>query len=337
MAAPDQAALDRLRTARSRAETSRKQALDIDGPGYFPPDWKAAEDQYTAAKDDTKENTLGDVKKTLALYEAAAGTYDDLARRCLPLYYRDLSESLVQARDEAIDAGIEDISPNRLEAADQLIDKALALYKAGESATTGGNAGAENYYAAAEAAFDARDRYHALSRGAQAYRLREEIQERGFDKKEAGNFRLGDESLKQALAAYDGGDAPTAEGAAEDARFQYTMVLNEGWRSSIASLKASAEAERRKALAAKADVAVKKDFGDADASYTRGIAAFEGDDFTGSAESFSRSIPLFIAAAKNAEAKRAAAEKDIRTAVTRVGESEETAREAGILLQERAQ
>jgi hypothetical protein len=84
-------------------------------------------------------------------------------------------------------------------------------------------------------------------------------------------------------------------------------------------------------------VAVKKEFDDADALYIRGNAAFEGDDFPGSAECFSQSIPLFITAAKNAEVKRAAAEEDIRTAETRVSQSEETAREAEMILQGGAQ
>jgi hypothetical protein len=322
---PDQAALNNLHTAQSRVETSRKLALDFGGPGYFPPEWEAAEGRYASAKDDAKEGTP-------ASYETVAETYDDLASRSLSRYYQDRAEELVRARNEAIDAGIEDSSPERLEAVDQIIDKAQALYEGAVKET-----GEENYYAAAEAASDALDRYHALSQGARAYRLREEIEERGFAGANAANYRLGDESLIQALAAYDSGETETAEGAAEDARFQYTIVLNEGWRSAITSLKASADAERRKALDAKANVAVKKEFGDADAFYNRGNAALESEDFTGSAECFSRAIPLFISAAKNAEAKRAAAEEDIRAAETRVSQSEETAREAEMVLQGGAQ
>jgi hypothetical protein len=326
---PDQAALDNLQKALSRVETSRKQALDIDSSGYFPPEWDAAEGQFAAARENAKEATLGDVKNTITLYDAAAESYDTVARKCLPLYYQDLSEEILQARDEAIDAGIRDISPARLEAADKLIDQALEFYEAGETA----NAGAENYYAAAEAAFGALARYHTLSTGAHAYRLREEIEERGFTQYDTGNYELADESMVSGIAAYDSGDVKAANDNAEEAFLRYTLVMNQGWLSFAGDLRASAEAARRKALSAKANVAVKQEFSNADGVYTRGNVAYNTQDYAGSSEYFSQVIPLFLSAAENAEAKRAVAEEAISTAETRVSKSEKTAQEAEIVLQ----
>jgi hypothetical protein len=326
---PDQAALDNLQKALGRAETSRKQALDIDSPGYFPPEWDAAEGQFAAARENAKEGTLGDVKNTIALYNAAAESYDTVARQCLPLYYQDLSEEILQARDEAIDAGIRDISPARLEAADKLIDQALEFYEAGETA----NAGAENYYAAAEAAFGALARYHVLSTGAQAYRLREEIKERGFTQYDAGNYELADESMVSGLAAYDRGEAEAANDHAEEAFLRYTLTMNQGWMSVAGDLRASAEDARRKALGAKANVAVRQEFSNADGVYTRGNVAYNAQDYAGSSEYFSQVIPLFLTAAENAEAKRVVAEEAISTAETRVSKSEKTALEAEVILQ----
>jgi hypothetical protein len=326
---PDQAALDNLQKALSRVETSRKQALDIDSPGYFFPEWDAAEGQFASAGENAKEGTLGDVKNTMALYDAAAESYDTLARKCLPLYYQDLSEEILQARDEAIDAGIRDISPARLEAADKFVDQALEFYEAGETA----NAGAENYYAAAEAAFGALARYHALSTGARAYRLREEIRERDFTQYDSGNYELADESGISGIAAYDRGETETANNNAEEALLRYTLVMNQGWLSFAGDLRASAEAARRKALNAKANVAVRQEFSNADGIYTRGNTAYNAQDYAGSSEYFSQVIPLFFTAAENAEAKRVVAEDAISTAETRISKSEETAREAEIILQ----
>ncbi|MDR0598352.1 MAG: hypothetical protein LBG14_07590 [Treponema sp.] len=333
---PDQAALDNLHKALSRADTSRGWARDIEAPGYFPPEWDAAEGQYAEAGNNPGNATLGDVKKTIALYEAAAETYGSLARKCLPLFYEDLSGEILRARDGAIDGGIRDISPSRLEAADQRIDRALEQYEAGNAAETD-TAAAENYYAAASSAFDALDRYNALILGARSYLLGEEIEERGFADYDPENYESAGSSLDAAVAAYDGGDTETALAQAEEAFLRYILVMNEGWRGYTGGLKLTAETERRNALGAKANVAVKKDFDDADGLYTRGTAAYNAQDYAAAAEYYSQSIPLFSNAAKTAEQKRVIAEEAIQTAETRIGQSEETAREAEAVLQGGAQ
>jgi hypothetical protein len=306
-------------------ETSRKQAQDIDGPGYFPPEWKAAEEEYASAKDDAKDTTLGDVKKAIALYEAVAEAYDNLARECLPRYYADLEKEILYARDQAIEAGITDLSPDRLETADQCIDLALELYRAGEPA--------ENYYAAAEAAFNALDRYRVLKLYSNAYRSGEEILERGFAQYDPDNYEFAEESINRASAAYDSGDTKIAASNAEEAFLRYNLVLSEGWAASVGEKKTAAENERQRALEVKANVAVKKEFGDADEIFSRGSAAFKGSDLAGAAVYYSQAIPLFTEAIRAAEAKREAAEEAIRIAESRVNQSDETAREAELVLQ----
>jgi hypothetical protein len=333
---PDQGAIDNLNKALAQADTSRKQAQDIDAPGYFLPEWDTAEGGYAKAKENARNATLGDVKKTIALYEAAASAYDDLARQCLPLYYEDLSVEILQARDEAIVAGIRDVSPERLEAADLRIDEALELYEAGNGAATNSEA-AENYYAAAESAFDALDRYHVLTEVISAYRLGEEIRERGFGDYAPEDYQMAQTSIDSAVAAYDSGDTETAETMATEALVRYTLVMDEGWRGHTGSLKLLAETERRNALDAKANVAVKKDFDDADGRYTRGTAAYNAGDYAASADYFSQSIPLFSNSVQIAQQKRAVAEDAIQTAETRISQSEETAREAETVLQGGAQ
>jgi hypothetical protein len=329
---PDQAAIDNLHNALAQADASRKQAQDIEAAGYFPPEWEAAEGQYAEAQANASEATLGEVKKTIALYEAVTGTYDNLARQCLPLFYEDLSGEILQARDEAIAAGIRDLSPNRLEAADQRIDQALEQYEAGNAAATNSDA-AKNYYAAAASAFDALDRYHALTLGVRARRLGEEIRERGFQGYDPENYGLAGKSMTGAVAAYDGGDTAAALAQAEESLHRYTLTMNQGWLGYTGELKLSTEAERRNALNAKANVAAKRAFDNADGLYTRGTAAYNAQDYAASAEYFSQSLPLFSSAIKTADQKRVVAEEAIQTAEMRISQSEETARQAETVLQ----
>jgi hypothetical protein len=333
---PDQAAMDNLNKALAQADTSRQRARDIEAPGYLLPEWEAAEAQYTEAKENAGDATLGDVKKTIALYEAVAETYDTLARQCLPLFYEDLSDEILRTRSGAIDMGIRDISPDRLEAADVRIDRALELYEAGNVAETGNDA-AENYYAAAAAAFDALDRYRALTLGLRAYQLGAEIRERGFEDYDPENYGRAEDAFNDAVAAYDNGDTGTALAQAEEAFLRCALVMNQGWLGYAGGLKLSAETERRNALKFKANVAVKRYFDEADALYTRGTAAYNAQDYAASAEYFSRSISLFDSAVQTAEQKRVVAEEAIQTAEIRIGQSEETAREAETLLQGGAQ
>ena len=113
--------------------------------------------------------------------------------------------------------------------------------------------------------------------------------------------------------------------------------MNEGWLAYAGGLKLSAETERRNALGAKANVAVRRYFDEADTLYTRGTTAYDAQDYAASAEYFSRSIPLFENAVQTAKQKRALAEEAIQTAEIRIGQSEETAREAEKVLQGGAQ
>jgi hypothetical protein len=332
---PDQAAIDELQKALARTDTSRKQAGDIEASGYFPPEWEAAEARYAEAKANAAA-TLGDVKKTIALYETLEETYDNLARRCLPLFYEDLSEEILQARDEAIDGGVRELSPSRLEAADQRVDRALEHYDAGNAAAANSDA-AENYYDAAAWAFDALNSYYALGLGIKARRLEQEIRERGFEGYDPLNYSRGGESLEASIAAYDGGDSTTALARADEALLQYTLAMDKGWLGYAGELKLFADSERQDALQYKANVAVRGAFDQADGLYTRGVAAYDAQDYAASAEYFSQSIPLFGNAVKIAEQKRTVAEDAIQTAETRIGQSEKTALEAETLLQGGAQ
>jgi hypothetical protein len=322
---PDQAAIDALNAAKGQADISRQQAIDIEGPSYFPADWEAAEAQYLAAGEQSQKPTQGEVKQALAQYKAVADVYDALARKCLPLYAQARADEINQARTEAIDAGISDISPSRLAIADATVDQALRQYETGKEAS--------DYYAAARSAFLALDRYRALKTGAIAYTVRQEIETRGFITYDPRNFELAEESASRAISAYDSEDIDIAASNAEEALVRYNLVLNTGWESYAAERRAAADKERQAAIALKANVAVKNEFDTANGIYGRAGAALQGKRFSEAVDLYLQSESQFADICIIAAEKRRLAEEAIKTAEEKVIQSDETARDAEIILE----
>jgi hypothetical protein len=321
---PTQEALGQLNAAKSRAETSRQQAVDIESPSYSPPEWQSAEDQYASIKEQEKESTLGEVKQAISLYNAAADAYDDASRKALPFFFQDLADRAAEAREEAVEAGVESLSPDRLAAADGYANRARSTYEEGEPAS--------NYYAAAEYGFGALSRYQAIRPGTLAYFIREEILERDFVKYDPDNCALAEASLFEAVSAYDTGDTALAQDSADEAFLRYNLALKTGWESYAGEQRANALQERQAALTAKANVAVKNDYGAADGIFVRGDNALRTDKLPEAADLFKQSVPLFVTARRLAEEKRRIAEQAIDTAEKRAQISDDTAREAeGIL------
>jgi hypothetical protein len=322
---PDQATIDALNAAKGQADISRQQAIDIEGPSYFPADWEAAEAQYLAAGEQSQKPTQGEVKQAAAQYKAVAEAYDTLARKCLPLYAQARADEINQARTEAINAGISDISPDRLAVADAMVDQAVKQYETGEEAS--------DYYAAARSAFLALDRYGALKTGAAAYRVRQEVETQGFVSYDPHNFELADESISRAVSAYDSGDINIAASNAEEALLRYNLVINTGWESYAAERKAAADKERQAALALKANVAVKSEFDTANGIYGRADTALQGKKFSEAVDLYLQSEFQFAGICIIAAEKRRLAEEAIKTAEEKVVQSDETARDAEIILE----
>jgi hypothetical protein len=325
---PTQEALDQLNAAKSRVETSRQQAIDIESSSYAPDGWLRAEDQYASVKEQAKESTLGEVKEAVGLYNAAAEAYDDAARRSVPLYAQALVDEALKAREAALEAGIESLSPDRLAAAGDYALRAVAKYKEGEPAG--------NYYEAADNAFQALYRYRSMRSGAQAYYIREEILKRDFVKYDADNCALAEASLFEAIDAYDTGNLPLAQEGADKAFLQYNLALKTGWESYTDEQRTAALQMRQAAVAAKANVAAKGVFNPADGLFTRGENSLKADKYPEAVDFYIRAIPQFVTARKLAEEKRIVAEQAIETAEKRVQVSDDTAREAELLLGEGA-
>jgi HEPN domain-containing protein len=318
---PDQAALDALAAAKARAEAARTRAIDFDGPVYAVPDWESAESQYLLAGQEEKTATLGEVKESAALYEAAAGAFDRVFELALPFYAQAREDEIVQARAGAVAAGIADIYPDRLLAADNTVDEAISRYEA------------KDYYPAASSAFLAVELFNALKTGAEAYAVREEIDDYDFVKYDPENYRLGDDSGGRALDAYDALAAEEALDAAGEALLRYNLVLRRGWETYAGERRALAGTERRAALDLKANVAVKADFDAAAGLYNQGETAFRAERYPEAVDFYFQSEYLFVVVGRTAAEKRRIAEEAIKTAEERTAASEETARNAEMILE----
>jgi hypothetical protein len=318
---PDQGALSALEAAKARAETARTRAMDFDGPLYAEPDWQSAETRYAQAGEEEKAGTQGEARDSTARYDAAADAFDQVFKLALPRYAQTRENEVIEAREAALASGIGGIYPDRLEAAEQVVDQALAQYEA------------EDYYPAADSAFLAVHLFNALKTGAAAFQAREEIAAGDFVKYDPDNYDLAEENGIRALAAYDALAAEEAQSAAGEALLRYNLVLSRGWESYAAERRALAAAERQAALDLKANVAVKPEFDAAAGIYSQGETAFRSRRYPEAVDFYFQSEYMFAGVCGTAAEKRRIAEEAIKKAENRTTASEETARNAEAILE----
>ncbi|MDR2257849.1 MAG: hypothetical protein LBE14_01730 [Treponema sp.] len=319
-AAPTQAVLDALNQAVARAENARKRASDFESPSYFPSDWEAAEDQYNSAGK-LARNTADEVQQAIARYNGVAGTYDDLFRKTVPLVAQALEDEIVNARNEAVATGLSDTFPDYLLEVDRIVVQALARYEG------------EDYYAARDSAYEARDRYQALKTGGEAYLKRQEIVERDFIAYDPENFNKADGIGLAALNDYQSGNIEQAQNGAEEAELRYNLILKTGWAAYAAERGAAAGAERQKALDLKANVAVKEEFNAASDIYNQAGASLRAEKYEDAAMLYTQSEARFIVIGQTAAEKRREAEEALRAAEQKMRESDETAKRAELILE----
>ena len=317
---PDQKTLDSLAAGENRVEEARTRAMVFDGPKYDPEHWTAAEAQYTDHGNQVKKGTLGEAKAGIVFYTQLAEAYDGVFNTAIPLYAKDREIEILQARDKAIEAGILDLSPARLEKADDQVREAIASYEA------------KDYFPAAKSALQSVDRYRGLKVGCQAYVLRMDIEANNLAQYDRENYRLGDEVLREAVASYDGLEIDEALINGEEAYLRYNLVWNTGWKAYASERGGAADAERTNALRLKANVAVRDSFDAASNVYDRAQLSFNAERFVDAADLYFQSEFLFAAVSSTAQEKRQIAEDAIKMAEEKAAASDETARRAEELL-----
>jgi hypothetical protein len=317
---PDQAAIDALAAAKARAEASRTQAVDTESSGYFPEDWDAAEAYYRSL-DKPDPATLGECRAAAEAYRAAADAYDALAQKALPLYAAARAREIQDARQGAVNAGAPLITPDRLLAADAVVNRAVSQYNSGD------------YYPAAASAFTAIDMYKALKTGLDAYTTRQQIAERDFIKYDPVNFEFADKIGLDAISDYDAGRIKDAQDKAAQAALWYALILDTGWETFASGHGAAAAEVQMAAYNLKAHVALKKDYDAAAETLKQGDALFSGRRFPDAVNYYIRAKSQFEVVRDAAREKRRQAEEAIRAAEEKVIKSDEKARDAEIILE----
>jgi hypothetical protein len=312
---PEAPASSGLDEAKAKADDARKRAVDFESPTYFPSDWEAAESRYIAAGNMPK-STANEIQQTAASYNAAAGAYDELFRKTVPLYAQAKEDEIMAAREELIASGFTNSFPDYLQNADKIALEANAQYEAG------------NYYEAKDTAAKALNEYETLMIGARVFLARQEIVDRGFWKYDSDNFDKADEVTITAMNEYEAGNKEAAVTNAQEALLRYNLVLSNGWTAYSADRRNSAVSERELALSERANIAARDSFRDADAIFNQAEGAFSSENFQNAAVLYTDAEALFVISRQETEEKRLRAIETIRLAEEKIDESNETAIEA---------
>jgi hypothetical protein len=170
--------------------------------------------------------------------------------------------------------------------------------------------------------------YEALNIGATAYDLRMEIADQGFESVDKSTLDAADENAFLALNQYNEGDVDSALANAEKVFWEYDTFLTKAWAALVDREMISAAEARKIAIDAKAPVAAKPEFDNAEAIYNEGLAFFSSEDYGNAARSYNQSVSLFNTSAELSEYKRQQAQIAIEEAARRIAESEQTATDA---------
>jgi hypothetical protein len=365
--APDQSTLNTLNEAAARAAAARKLAGDFDASSFFPSDWESAESLFNRAEQQKNTSTRDGAQESTARYIGAAEAYEALIEKISGLCYDDKAKELSDARAAAVNAGAEELVPDYLLEADNAVidaedkyqakdyygakssaDDALAMYTALKDGVTAyyirqeiadraeelvpdvlsqvdtfgldviDKWKAKDYNGAKLGAADALVMYSALKAARDAYDVREKIADRAEE--------LFPNALSQAddvaFDAIDKWQANEFKGAKDAATTAWMMYLNVG-----------ASTERQTALDLKADTAARQEFNFAEAIYNRANTAYRGQRYEEAAPLYEECLPIYRMASQLALEKRLAAEEALRRADQRVAESDETARNAELILE----
>jgi len=307
-----------LDSAVTRAKDARKMAGDFEANTYFPGEWETAEKQYNEAVLLAKKP--GD--EAVSAYNKAADSFEKLSELTVLLYAQAREDEIMALRGYLIDLGARETFYEYLLEADKA---ALLAFSKFED---------KDYYPARDSAAFALNKFNVLDTAFNAWLLRVELKERGFQGYEPENFETGDETLVDAMDAYMKDDLRTAQEKAEKALSLYNLVLSNAWVN-YAELRSSlAEGERLAALDMKTNIAAREFFGMADSDNKTALDLMEAKQYEDAAKMFIDAEAMFVIASMATLEKRRTAAAAIKNANEKIQESEKLARAAGYSLRE---
>lgn len=312
----DEASIRAFEDARARAEAARTKAQMVDAASYFPEGWNSAEARYGEADKAGSPATLGEARSRADEWGQIADTYDDLFERALPQFAADKEQQLLAAREAALEAGAGDILPDRFDATDELALSVRDKYNNGD------------YSGALEDGTAAYDRYVVLKTVADAYALKQEADTYDFITYDPDNYEAGADAGNRAIDLLDQGSLANAKTSAGEAVDRFNLVLENGWIAYTNERSVAAQSWRQAALEAKANVAVRSEYQNADKTYNEAHVALRAREFQEAADLFEKSGILFRQSRDAAIEKRVKADEAIRQAEQKVSESESKAQSA---------
>jgi len=304
-----------LNSAISGADEARKRAADFESNEYFPGEWESAENQYAEAG--LLAEKPGD--EAISAYDEASGSFDRVFELAIPLYAQAREDEIMAIRGYLVELGARDSFHEYILNAENTALMAFGQYEA------------KDYYAARDTAALALKKFTILEMAFDAWLIRQELLERGFEGYGIEDFDIGNEAINGAMGAYLADDLETAQYKAEIALSRYRAALSSAWFY-YAELRSSlAEGERLAALDMKTDIAAKEFFEKADFYNKAALNLMESEQYEAAARLFIDAEAVFVIASITTLEKRRAAVAAIKNANKKIQESERIARNADII------
>jgi hypothetical protein len=168
---------------------------------------------YEQAQSGNRTGTVGEVRDSIARYNAAADAYEAMMEKTMARYAQELEDEIIAARNEALVVGAEYTAPDYLLDIDNSVADALALYES------------KDYYNARDSGIILRDRYKLLALGVEAYKARENALAAGAGHLAPDYLLEIDTIAMNALDLYESKDYDNARNPGVQARDMYKILV----------------------------------------------------------------------------------------------------------------
>jgi hypothetical protein len=250
-----------------------------------------------------------DYDQAMALYNSGLSSEADA-----PAEAKDLYAQSAQSFEALLSNGLAAIVSDLIERVDFM--RSAAEEKLGESSSPDQMNSASAEYEAGKAAADSGDmesaipslrsalaRYEIAYERSRAVQAKEDIDTRGFEKFDAGNYALASAKLEESDAAF-ADDLPASLDAVQEALLRYNLVIKAGWELALGAKRTDADSLRQKADGIKAARAAMELYAAAQSAYEEGLGYEAEEKYDFADEAYTRSSMAFADAYDLASQKR---------------------------------
>jgi hypothetical protein len=298
-------ARDELEALHGRVVALRKEAFDLGLKDLMAKEYAEAEGRYVPGK---AALDADDRPKAKAELGAAEPLFKELVAKGGAMVAQTRKADAGSARERALKAGAQSLSPDSLAVAEAALAAADAALAAGDVKA------AIAAYGAAITAYD------AVEKRSLAVSAKARVDDLDYGPLDAGNYELAGKKLSS-VDELIAKDPKAAQDASEEALLRYKLVLAKGWELSAGARRGAAERFKLDAEAIKAQVAMKAEYAEAKAVWDEAVAEFAAGDHETATATFGQAERLFEAVYDQAAVKRAAAEAAIKAAGEKAAES----------------